>query len=579
MQFKTILPGIVLILSIGGCNNVTDSSHASGWGSLTATSISELERFQSTDQPSIFVTVSPTPATAPIKSLVGGVQYEGGEALRVDYSLPANGFLEISRARGASNVFAAFNPTDFISLKLSSATTNVLPQTALGSSRVVKLDLYEDNNQDGVYETGADEVWESPAQSKPTNFDGTMLFRPVAGTGNFSEIAVNAPQGDNQINYNRIGKWRVRVINTTSSALSAQNVVVDLLRREPSALSGTFVQIDGARTQAQWDALLKEMIRGCQDTLIVQYTRFVDGNGIESNWYTGSNEIGKAMTAASNITNAVRSNNTGQWARFQFKVVLGLYFNQNWEGSQTDPKYDSSSLFNTTRSQQQTTMNALNALGYPSQAAFGGWYIPQEVDNYRWLSSNTTRLNLLGTYLNQVSSDLKTLTPRKKVYTAPFFSRIVGTDSATNYASTWTNLFNAAPGLDAILVQDGLGVKSRGSSNNTVADVTNFYTALATTAKNANREFGADLESFRENGARVPAKWTVVAADPTNLKPGFREAIDLVAAITPQQVHFEQRYMLDSSTAATALRNGYKGFITTAPSSSTGASCAPPTVP
>jgi hypothetical protein len=220
-----------------------------------------------------------------------------------------------------------------------------------------------------------------------------------------------------------------------------------------------------------------------------------------------------------------------------------------------------------------------NALGYPSQAAFGGWYIPQEVDNYRWLSSNTTRLNLFGAYLNQVSSDLKPLTPRKKVYTLPFFSKIAGTDSATNYANTWTILFNTAPGLDTIFVQDGLGVKSRGSSNNTVADVTSFYTTLATSAKNANCEFGGDLESFRENGARVPAKWTVVAADPTNLKPGFKEAIDLAAPITPQQVHFEQRYMLDSSSAATVLRNGYKGFITAAPSNTTGASCTALTVP
>lgn len=81
MQFKIILSGILLILGIGGCINVPDSSHANGWAALTATSTSELERFQSADQPSIFVTVSPTPATSPTKSLVKQCSIRGRRSL------------------------------------------------------------------------------------------------------------------------------------------------------------------------------------------------------------------------------------------------------------------------------------------------------------------------------------------------------------------------------------------------------------------------------------------------------------------------------------------------------------------
>jgi hypothetical protein len=66
-------------------------------GDATALNI-KLERFQNADQTSIFATISPTPATAPVKSMVSNVQYQGGEALRVDHNFPANGFLEIGRS-------------------------------------------------------------------------------------------------------------------------------------------------------------------------------------------------------------------------------------------------------------------------------------------------------------------------------------------------------------------------------------------------------------------------------------------------------------------------------------------------
>lgn len=137
-------------------------------------------------------------------------------------------------------------------------------------------------------------------------------------------------------------------------------------------------------------------------------------------------------------------------------MYLGLQSSDDWwTSSSTDPVWLAAQA--TLSNQVADELFAL----YGKEPAFKGWYLPFEVDNATFPTSD--EWDLLVAYYTPVVSHLHTLAPGKPVIIAPFFNASYGLDS-TGWRAMWAYILAQVP-IDVMAVQDGVG------AGNTTVDV------------------------------------------------------------------------------------------------------------
>jgi hypothetical protein len=176
------------------------------------------------------------------------------------------------------------------------------------------------------------------------------------------------------------------------------------------------------------------------------------------------------------------------------KVVLGLYFHPSWGSSAF--AYDQAGAYDNLLDINRKVIDELFAR-YGGRAGFGGWYIPQEIDDLNWQAD--TRRDLLATLFQGLAAHAKAKTPGQPVMIAPFFGYHQYADA---YEAWWLNFLAQVPALDWIIPQDGMGVNDRQLD----WDVAQYLRAVRNAAATCQRNFGVTVESFQPgaNGSFVP---------------------------------------------------------------------------
>ncbi len=366
-----------------------------------------------------------------------------------------------------------------------------------GLTDTFRLMLYEDIDMDGTFEETGEEVWSYDNATVLNNANWTTLIIPYPSFVKFSGV------GNNMIDINRIGKWRMRI--DSSGTAHSGTVKIDDFKRltaynQPvnnAILSGAFYQIwNGAGcdcgdwTQAQWDDALQRMKDICMDTVYVQYSVWEDNA-----WYNASSSITWINYRNPTIDRIFSAANTKG-----MKVVLGLYFSESWN---TVDKTNSATYSTLLTREQEIIDDLWNQYG--TNPAFYGWYIPQEIDDFNF---NTDPAKTLVTnYFRDVATYCKGKSASKPVIISPYFGTqgtlYSGPNKPADFELSWWNDFlNIATDVDIIIPQDGVGA----GKNDGDTDVPQYFQIINTACNNHNRTFGANVESYKMQGASlVPA--------------------------------------------------------------------------
>jgi len=414
---------------------------------------------------------------------------EGTGSLRVNYTLNngAGYFAEIIANYGAST-----QDWSFMAYGIS-----ITVKGQAGLNDTFRLMIYEDNDMDGTFEETGEEVWNYVNTTVLNNSNWVTLIIPWTSFVKFSGT------GNDIIDLNRIGKWRIRI--DSSGTAHSGTVRIDDFRRlttfnQPinnAILTGAFYQIwNGAGcncgnwTQDEWNNALQRMKDVCMDTIYVQYSVWEDNA-----WYNASPSISWITYRNPTIDRIFNAA-----ALKGMKVVLGLYFSESWNtANKSDPATYSALL-----AREQQIIDDLWSQ-YGSNPAFYGWYIPQEFDDYNFNSDPAK--TLVANYFRDVANYCKSKSAAKPVMISSFFgtagTMYSGPNKPADFELAWWNDFlSIATNIDMVIPQDGVGA----GKNDGDTDVPQYYQAINTACSNYGRIFGANVESYKMQGANlVPA--------------------------------------------------------------------------
>jgi hypothetical protein len=410
--------------------------------------------------------------------------------------------------------------------------------------------LYEDQDGDGNLGEQDDEVWvwtSSTALGKldtagqPGWFSYTLRwdsFKRAGGTG-----------GNLKLDLNRIRAWRIMIDNpggTPTPAGTIRRARFDDLRLQNNfvatqlkPISGAFVQIwnndhcaCGNWTTAQWTSEMQAMVNAGMNTLIVQYGVWgPDGN--VTAFYPASTSLGWVTWRQSTLDNVFDAAlATGM------KVVVGLYFDPAWDTTaKSSTAWDDPATYSRLETRNKQVIDDIWSK-YGGRINFGGWYIPQEIDDDRW-QADSRRVLLAGLFQN-LGAYAKAKNASLPVMIAPYFNL---NQTADVYRAWWMNFLAAAPAVDWVIPQDG--VAANGLDGDT--DVPQYFTALkdAITTLGGGRNFGATVESFQD-GPSGPGPTTIAR---------LKEQLKVAGALAPKIFHFEMSYMASGSQLYTDYKN------------------------
>lgn len=131
-------------------------------------------------------------------------------------------------------------------------------------------------------------------------------------------------------------------------------------------------------------------------------------------------------------------------------VVVGLQLNHDWfaKGA-SDPAWlaDQAAL--------AVDLAERITAAYGNHPAFGGWYLPFEVDNLGFPTA--VQWDVLADFYNAVTAPLRTLTPDAEISISPFYNdQLAGTLDPAGWQQMWTHILSATD-IDIVALQDGIG--------------------------------------------------------------------------------------------------------------------------
>ena len=389
----------------------------------------------------------------------------------------------------------------------------------------IRLRLWEDININGkfdstdeVYASDFHQLYDTGLYSIPFPFHS---FKRIEGDGN------------QKLDLNRIRAWEIEVKSDKGDTHSGILYLRDLRfyshyqpkESEKAALTGTFITLsktdsgkNGYWTQQDWNNELMRMKHMNLQKLIIQYS-------IHQNqaWYFPSNlTFIKYQEAAINkIFKAAEEAG--------IKVYLGLFFDESWYKS--DKALEST--YNTLLIKNKENIDELFRL-FGSSTAFGGWYIPQELNDYDWQTQN--KKDLLFSWLQQVAEYAHKNDASKPVIIAPYFNLWQPAD----LIEAWYNeLFNVAKDIDWVYPQDGIGT----SLKEVHIDIPNFCGHIKSACVKHGKKFGVTVESFRQHTG-WPIDNGIFSATPTDINQ-LNEQIQEAYQLKPNDIiNFEWDYLV-----------------------------------
>lgn len=179
----------------------------------------------------------------------------------------------------------------------------------------------------------------------------------------------------------------------------------------------------------------------------------------------------------------------------------------------------------------RTLADALKpATGHPSAA---GWYVSDEIDDLSWVLPE--RAELLARWLAEVTRHLHQTAPRSRIAISGFVH--AATTPAGVLAGQWRRWLNAAPLLDEVLLQDGIGAQKT-----TLSRWPAYLEAVTAVARELGRRCVPVVELFApgstESGAWVPAPVARVARQ---MQVAQAASAEVIAFSVPEFVTTEHR--------------------------------------
>ena len=202
------------------------------------------------------------------------------------------------------------------------------------------------------------------------------------------------------------------------------------------------------------------------------------------------------------------------------KVYLGLSFSESWYRSDKalEGTYNDLLLID------KDNIDELYKL-FGSSNVFGGWYIPQEINDYDWQSEN--KKILLFKWLQQIAEYAHKKDATKKVIIAPYFNLWQPAD----IIETWYNdLLDIAKDIDWIYPQDGIGT----SLKDVYIDIPNYGNHIKSACKKHGKKFGVTVESFRQQTG-WPIDNGIFSATPIDIKQ-LNEQIQESYQLSPNDI-------------------------------------------
>jgi hypothetical protein len=166
------------------------------------------------------------------------------------------------------------------------------------------------------------------------------------------------------------------------------------------------------------------------------------------------------------------------------KIYLGLFFDELWYKSDKG----SATVYAELLSKHKNTIDELYSL-FGKNSAFGGWYIPQEINDFDWLTAD--RKTLLFNWLQDIAVYAHSKNPSNIVLIAPYFNLWQPADILGKW---YDELLTIAKDIDWIYIQDGIGI----SVKDIDVDIPHYYPYINEACIKHGKKFGAIVESFQQ---------------------------------------------------------------------------------
>ena len=211
------------------------------------------------------------------------------------------------------------------------------------------------------------------------------------------------------------------------------------------------------------------------------------------------------------------------------KVYLGLSFSESWYKSDKALASTYDDLFQ----KDKDNIDELYKL-FGKNNCFGGWYIPQEINDYDWQAEN--KKALLFKWLQEIAEYVHTKDATKPVIIAPYFNLWQPAD----LIEVWYNdLLDIAKDIDWIYPQDGIGTTLKDAH----IDIPNYGNHIKLACEKHGKKFGVTVESFRQHTG-WPIDNGIFSATPTDIKQ-LNEQIQEAYQLNPNDIIiFEWDYLI-----------------------------------
>ncbi len=193
-------------------------------------------------------------------------------------------------------------------------------------------------------------------------------------------------------------------------------------------------QADLSLTKSDWNNWMVRLHEDGLDTLYLQWLRYGDMDFLDEDLKTGQPFIQTLLDAA---------------VQQGIVIFVGLFSDPGFFQSLDLKKEELDRSLSTLQKKHLNTAIKFDNR-YGRHPAFGGWYLPEEIDDLHWQSPQ--RKKLFHKHLDRMNDGLLTLHEKKPVALSAFFS---GALSPRKFALFCREILDGSDNL--LLVQDGLG--------------------------------------------------------------------------------------------------------------------------
>lgn len=240
-------------------------------------------------------------------------------------------------------------------------------------------------------------------------------------------------------------------------------------------LTGGFIQLDDVAKslKERWSEFFEQMSKIRLNTFIIQYLESVDRDCTKFNAIEGADPVEEILKQA---------------AMMHGSVYIGLRNYQAWDELRKNEKY-----INTVLTENQRLAD-LVWKRYGAHPSFKGWYIVQELANYKY--EKKEELDLLNGYFVTLSKYCRAIDRNQKpVAISPYFNPTDDFKNAPDFASDLKTILKDSE-VDIVMLQDSVGERQI-KPDEFPEKVKPYYEALKALATANGQQFWANVESFK----------------------------------------------------------------------------------